>query len=198
MSDDTMRPLSRPLDRRRFMAYFSGIGLGGTLLPGVLWSQLASAQDGAVVTASDIEAAEKLAGLEFTPEEREDIARNVQNQLANFERVRTVPLPNSVPPALHFDPVLPGMRFESERRPVRYRTIPVPDVPGNLEEVAFWPVMKLARAVGARRISAVDLTEMYLARLKRLDFRLHCVITLTEERAREQARRADAEIAAWI
>ena len=36
---------------------------------------------------------------------------------------------------------------------------------------------------------------MYLARLKRLDPVLKCVVTLTEERAREQARRADAEIA---
>ena len=37
---------------------------------------------------------------------------------------------------------------------------------------------------------------MYLARLKRLDPKLHCVITLTEERALAQARAADAEIAA--
>ena len=37
---------------------------------------------------------------------------------------------------------------------------------------------------------------MYLARLKRLDPQLHCVITLTEERALKQAAAADAEIAA--
>ena len=31
--------------RRRFLSFFSGVGLGGTLLPGVLWAQLQ--QDGA-------------------------------------------------------------------------------------------------------------------------------------------------------
>src|SRR6202043_1820891 len=40
------------------------------------------------------------------------------------------------------------------------------------------------------------LTKMYLARLKRFDPMLHCVITLTEERALKQAAAMDAEIAA--
>jgi Asp-tRNA(Asn)/Glu-tRNA(Gln) amidotransferase A subunit family amidase len=36
---------------------------------------------------------------------------------------------------------------------------------------------------------------MYVSRLKRFDSQLHCVITLTEERARAQAKAADDEIA---
>jgi len=31
-------------DRRAFMAYFGSIGLGATLLPGVLWAQLQQQQ----------------------------------------------------------------------------------------------------------------------------------------------------------
>jgi Asp-tRNA(Asn)/Glu-tRNA(Gln) amidotransferase A subunit family amidase len=50
--------------------------------------------------------------------------------------------------------------------------------------------------VRTRRVSSVDLTEMYLARLKRYDAQLHFVITYTEDRARAQAREADREIAA--
>ncbi|HWZ60918.1 MAG TPA: amidase, partial [Gemmatimonadaceae bacterium] len=45
-------------------------------------------------------------------------------------------------------------------------------------------------------VSSTALTEMYLARLKRLDTVLHCVITLTEDRAMAQAREADRDIAA--
>src|SRR5207244_1620644 len=46
-----------------------------------------------------------------------------------------------------------------------------------------------------KKVSAVALTEMYLARLKRFDPKLHFTITLTEERAKAQAREADEEIA---
>jgi Asp-tRNA(Asn)/Glu-tRNA(Gln) amidotransferase A subunit family amidase len=66
----------------------------------------------------------------------------------------------------------------------------------NLEALAFWPVTHLAELIRSRRVSSVDLTRMYLDRLERYGPALECVVTLTEERALEQARRADAEIAA--
>ena len=43
-----------------------------------------------------------------------------------------------------------------------------------------------------------DLAEMYLERLRRYDPVLQCVITLTEERALRQARRADRDLARGI
>jgi Asp-tRNA(Asn)/Glu-tRNA(Gln) amidotransferase A subunit family amidase len=46
-----------------------------------------------------------------------------------------------------------------------------------------------------RAVTSLALTQMYLARLKRYDPKLHFVITLTEERALAQAKAADAEIA---
>lgn len=196
MPDQDDAPITSRIDRRAFMGYFSALGLGGTLLPGVLWSQLASAQDAAGVTAATVRESAKLAGLDFTDTECEEIARNVARQADRFEEIRAVALPNSVPPALHFDPLLPGMRLDTEERELRYANVAVPEIPANIEDVAFWPVLKLARAIEARKISSADLTEMYLARLKRFDPMLHCVITLTEDRAREQARRADAEITA--
>jgi Asp-tRNA(Asn)/Glu-tRNA(Gln) amidotransferase A subunit family amidase len=57
-------------------------------------------------------------------------------------------------------------------------------------------VRELAELVRTRRVSSTTLTKMYLARLKRYDPRLKCVITLTEERALKQAAAMDAEIAA--
>ena len=48
----------------------------------------------------------------------------------------------------------------------------------------------------SRKITSLALTQMYLARLKRYDSKLHFVITLTEDRALAQAKAADAEIAA--
>jgi Asp-tRNA(Asn)/Glu-tRNA(Gln) amidotransferase A subunit family amidase len=69
-------------------------------------------------------------------------------------------------------------------------------VPSDLEELAFWPITHLSQLIESRRVSSRDLTEMYLSRLKKYGQKLECVITLTEELALEQARRADEEIAA--
>jgi Asp-tRNA(Asn)/Glu-tRNA(Gln) amidotransferase A subunit family amidase len=57
-------------------------------------------------------------------------------------------------------------------------------------------VTTLARLVRARKVTSVELTQMYLARLKKYGPRLECVITLTEDLALTQARKADEEIAA--
>ncbi|MBM3297359.1 MAG: amidase, partial [Candidatus Aminicenantes bacterium] len=57
-------------------------------------------------------------------------------------------------------------------------------------------VTKLAALLRARKITSTELTQLYLDRLKTYGPRLECVITLTEELALEQARRADAEISA--
>ena len=58
-------------DRRAFMAYFSSIGLGSTLLPGVLWAQVQQQQQGPAITKEMIAAAEQIAGVEFSDEERD-------------------------------------------------------------------------------------------------------------------------------
>ena len=54
----------------------------------------------------------------------------------------------------------------------------------------------LAALVRTRQVSSVELTKLYLERLKKFDPALHCVVTLTEELALKQAEQADREIAA--
>jgi aspartyl-tRNA(Asn)/glutamyl-tRNA(Gln) amidotransferase subunit A len=60
----------------------------------------------------------------------------------------------------------------------------------------FMPLRALAEAVRARRVSPVDLTELFLARLEKLGPRHNAVVTVTRERALVEACRAEAEIAA--
>jgi Asp-tRNA(Asn)/Glu-tRNA(Gln) amidotransferase A subunit family amidase len=181
------------LDRRTFMAYFGSAGLSTTLLPGVLW---ASARHQETVTKEMVAQAEKIAGLEFTEEERESIATGLTRSVRNYERLREVSLPNSVVPAVQFDPVLPGMELPTERRPLRYTRAAGVRRPSELEEVAFWPVTRLAELVRTQQVMPSELTEMYLARIQRFDAQLHTVVTLTAERAREQAAALDAELRA--
>lgn len=194
-SDECFELPGPALSRRKFTAYFAGLGLSGTLLPGVLWARLQEA-DGPRITKEVLMDAEKMAGLTFTDEERELMVEDLNGQLKNYEALRAVPLDNGVAPALQFNPVLPGMTFETEQKPIRMSRVAVSDTPSSLEDAAFWPVTRLSRLIRDRRVSAVDLTRMYLNRLKRYGPRLECVVTLTEERAMEQAAWADRELAA--
>jgi Asp-tRNA(Asn)/Glu-tRNA(Gln) amidotransferase A subunit family amidase len=183
-------------DRRSFLAALSAVGVtgvGGGLFPGVLWARV---QEEPEITEAVIAEAEKVAGLSFTPEQREMMVENLQRQRGAFETLREIPLPNHVPPALHFDPVPPGAERPtgpSEVRASRPRTLPDPSRP---EELAFASLSELGALLRDRRISSVSLTRIYLDRLRRYGRRLECVVTLTEELAMQQARRADEELAA--
>ena len=61
-------------------------------------------------------------------------------------------------------------------------------------ELAFLPVTHLSQLIKRRQISSMDLTKLYLERLKKYNEQLHCVITFTEELALKQAKKADDEI----
>lgn len=184
-------------DRRTFMAYFSGIGLGATLLPGVLWAQ---ASQTAEITVETIQCAEEIAGLSFTPEQREMMLRGLRSLQQQITGLREIPLPNAVTPAIHFDPVPPGGTRPVMTGPVtrgRMTRSPAADrpAPADLDSLAFLPVTELSELVRRRRVTSVQLTEMYLRRLERFNPTLLCAVTLTPERALRQAREADAEIA---
>jgi Asp-tRNA(Asn)/Glu-tRNA(Gln) amidotransferase A subunit family amidase len=69
-------------------------------------------------------------------------------------------------------------------------------LPKNDEDIAFASVAQLSRWIEQRQLSSARLTQIYLDRLQRFDSRLKCVITLTADLARAQAKQADAEIAA--
>src|SRR6476646_9540605 len=100
--------MSATLDRRSFMSYFTGIGLTSTLFPGVLWANLAN---GADITVETIASAEEVAGLHFDPEERELMLDGLKQQEQRIEALHKVSLPNSVSPAIVFNPVPPGKKI---------------------------------------------------------------------------------------
>jgi Asp-tRNA(Asn)/Glu-tRNA(Gln) amidotransferase A subunit family amidase len=62
-------------------------------------------------------------------------------------------------------------------------------------DFTFYTIGQLSHLLKTRQITSVELTEFYLERLKQYDPILHCVVTLTENLAMQQAKRADREIA---
>ncbi len=151
--------------------------------------------DPSEITSETLSEAEKLAGLAFTESERDLMLKGVIERRDDYAKLREVSLANSVPPALQFAPQSPIPSSLVSRSPISLDHIPVPQRPFPLEEVAFWPVTHLAQLLRSRQVTSLELTEMYLARLKRYDPQLQCVVTLTEERALAQAKRADEEMA---
>lgn len=185
-------------NRRRFLAACSTLGLTSTLLPGLLWARMVEGDPAAAaveVTPALLDQMTALAGLTVTDAERDHMVRTFQGQLRSLDELRKIPLVNADPPALLFNPVLPGMKFSTARRPVRLSPAAPARAPRDIEDVAFHTVRQLGELVRAKKVSSVNLTEMYLARLRRYDPQLHFVITYTEERALAQAREADQDIA---
>ena len=66
-----------------------------------------------------LKAAERIAGLEFTDAQRELLIADVNDHLSHYEHLRAIPLANGVTPCVRFSPVLPGMKFDMIRRPMR-------------------------------------------------------------------------------
>src|SRR5687767_10442303 len=176
-------------DRRAFMEYFAAAGLGSTLLPGVLWSQVAA---GAEITAATVKCAEEIAGLSFDDDEREMMVAGLRTNESRIRALHAIELANGESPVLTFNPLPPGKAVPPEPRRVQPARVRAPAVPRDLEELAFASLADLGALLRARRVTSTQLTQMYLGRIRRLDPLLHSVITLTEERALAQARAADA------
>ena len=169
-----------PATRRRFMAHFAGLGLGSTLLPGVLWGQVNQSGQGRV-TAEMLKSALALSGLEFDAEARQAMLRGVNQNLERDEKLREVDIPDDVGPPFHFTALVPGMTVDRTRRPFRPSAVRGLKRPANLEDVAFWPVRHLAELIRTKQVSSVELTQMYLARLHRLNAKLNCVVTFLDD-----------------
>jgi Asp-tRNA(Asn)/Glu-tRNA(Gln) amidotransferase A subunit family amidase len=179
------------------MAHFAGIGLGATLVPGVLWARMQDA-GAQTITTEMISDALKIAGLDnFNDQEREAMVQAANRSLTTYQALHNLHIPNDVSPPFHFSPIVPGMEVNRTKQPFRLSRVSAVRRPSNLEEVAFWPVRNLAELIKTRQVTSTDLTKMYLDRLHRYGGpdKLNCVVTCLDDLALEEAKKADAEIA---
>lgn len=192
------------VNRRSFLTLCAATGVADLSFATALWREARAqapagpaSQAPARLTREMVTAAEQVAGLTFTDAERDLMLDNLNGALQSYGQIRGVSLPNHVPPAVQFSPILPGRRPAAAARPARRRSRRREVVrPASDTELAFLPVTDLAELVRTRRVTATELTRLYLGRLKRHDPTLLCVVNLTEERALRQAEQADREIAA--
>ena len=187
-----MASLTTDETRRRFLAQFSSLGLGGTLLPGVLWAEMQ--QTGAQqITAEMLKSALAMSGLSFTEEDQKAMLQAVNQNLTRFTELRAIQIPNDVSPPFHFSALVPGMTVNRTKQPFRMST-PSVKRPANLEDVAFWPVVQLAQLIKTRQVTSTELTKLYLDRLHRYNETLNCAVTILDDlalAAGEAGRRRD-------
>lgn len=155
-----------------------------------------SAQEASEITLDDLKSVEKIAGIQFTDEERKRVLGDVRAARAGYEAVRKQPIDFTTEPSTVFTPLgggsWPGSEVKvdaSAHRGLKRSRL-------SDEDVAFLSLSELSFLVRTRQVSPVELTRLYLGRLHRYGEPLLSVVTVTEQLALDQAKRAEEEIAA--
>lgn len=134
--------------------------------------------------------------LMFTEEEWEMMAENLEESKRHYQELHSHSIDNGVFPALQLNIIPLGVSFGGSQQAIDWGLPESVALPEDREDLAFYTVAELATLLRTRQVSSVELTRLYLDRLRRWGDTLRCVVTLTEELALAQARRADEEIAA--
>jgi Asp-tRNA(Asn)/Glu-tRNA(Gln) amidotransferase A subunit family amidase len=145
--------------------------------------------------ADDMAAAARLAGLDFTAEERALAKKGLAEQRSHYTAMRQQTVPFELPPCASFDP-LPAGQVRAE--PIPRVPFPIrPDValPAAETDLAFLSIAELASLLRMKRVTSQQLTELYLRRLAKFDPQLFCVVNLLRDQALERAKALDAELA---
>ena len=148
------------------------------------------------ISKEDVGSAEKIIGIDFTEAETDSMLGNLEGLLGSYKKLRGIKIANSIPPVILFNPVPLNFKFPAEQKPVQFSDYSYTKIPADKRELAFYSIGELAELIRTTAITSTELTKYFLERLKKYNPVLHCVITITEERALEQAKLMDDEIAA--
>src|SRR5579885_974293 len=155
---------------------------------------------GPAVSPETFAEAEKLVQVELTPAERQQAADSWRESMAPYLERRTGPRKVAIEatdaPAMLWNPVIPGLVSSVPSTDRFVRSKDDAPLPSSDDDIAFAPVTQLSKWIETRRLTSERLTNIYLARVERLDSKIRSIITLTKDNAIERARAADAEIAA--
>ena len=151
-----------------------------------------------VIQLSDIEAAERMALVVYTPEERTLMLDTIDAQLRHAVARRQVSLPWDLGPASRFDPRLPGFLMPQPGDlvlPPSTNAMPERD-----EDIAFAPITDLSAWIKSGALSCVRLTEIYLERIARIGPRLLCFTVVDKTGAQARAAELDRLLAegTWL
>ena len=189
------RSAARRLGRRDLLRV-----VPAALAPGLWPAPAAAAEQRAAVEAPGdaLACAATLADLEFSADQRNLMRSDVARNRRRYAALRELDVSHDTAPAFAFRPAPAGSLPAGRATPHAALPVARPErvaVPARLEELAFEPVTTLSRLIERRLVTSVDLTRMYLGRLRRYGGRLNAVVTLMADAALAQAAAADRELA---
>ncbi len=146
------------------------------------------------ISRSDIRHAQKIFGIKFTAAQIKTMKDYLNRNREGYDSMRADPVGFDVIPAMMFDPFPQGFELPEEGN-VQFVLKEEVSLPDDRKDLAYFSVADLSVLIKTRQITSVELTQLFLDRIKKYDDQLKAVITLTETRALEQARKMDEEIA---
>jgi Asp-tRNA(Asn)/Glu-tRNA(Gln) amidotransferase A subunit family amidase len=146
------------------------------------------------VTVGIVQEAEKIIGQSFTPAQADSMLNLLNGFNNSYESLHKLNMPNSVVPALIFNPVPVGFVNPDAKSGFKLDKITGTKLPADKNDLAFYTIRQLADLIKTKQISSLELTKFFIERLKKYNPKLQFAITITEERALKKAAEADAEI----
>ncbi len=155
------------------------------------FSALTYGQD-TTITKGDLKTAAKLFDIQFTQKEIDTLYSDVIDNIANYKAMHSLSLPNSVPLSTWqlVSPIAKNNKSSMVSLPLTKV-----DLPKNKSDLAFYSISELAYLIKNKKISSLALTQFFIDRIKKYGDTLQCVISLQEDIAYAQAKKADEEIA---
>jgi Asp-tRNA(Asn)/Glu-tRNA(Gln) amidotransferase A subunit family amidase len=147
-----------------------------------------------IITSDSIKEAANIMGLHFSEQEIDSLLPGVSELNKGFSKNREKDIDNGVSPAFVFDPRPSG--FEAPTGASGLTPSMVKPFIIDKAKLPWYSILELAYLIKSKQISSVELTQYFISRIKKYNSSLFCVITVTEELALRQAKKADEEIAA--
>ncbi len=122
------------------------------LFPIVIFAYFLTFSEDESITKTEIANAEKLIGLSFDDAERDSMIDGLNEQLENYKVVREFHLQNSVMPAVLFNPIPTGFKFEEDQKPIQFSDYSYSKLPKNIDDLAFYSVGELAELIKTNQI----------------------------------------------
>ena len=132
--------------------------------------------------------------LEFSNAEADSLIDNLNGYTQTIKGMHKTLPANDIPFPFAFNPVPYGMAKQKMNQTVSLPFVANIRLPKNKNDLAFYSLPELAGLIRSKQITSVELTKFFIDRLKKWGDTLECVISLTEDTAMAQAKRADEEI----
>lgn len=145
------------------------------------------------IKSKDLRSAQKIFGIEFSKAEIGTMRNYLANNRAGYDSMRKFALANGVGPAVVFNPTPALFSPKNRQNTLDFNLFESIKKPLSADSIAFLSVAQLSVLIKNRAITSVELTNIYLARLKKFDT-LKAVVTITESLALRQAAKADNEL----